>query len=307
MSDASYNTNIDTWSASATTDFFAFKGEGGMTISQSFGDVSGAIRKYDLEDAIVFQLKKDVINSNIDSTKNARFDKNTVSLSYADISGNGMDVVGMGSRFKKIYKDFVGEVQTYFGIVPLTWDISNISLLFDLPTSTLIFNRTNETGKLGELKTDGFKALIQNSTTTTCNLRVDDLLKNFENAYKTNVFANASLTTNPDRRTQFCVDDLIYFKDGITVRFNVNLFDNSGSNVYNNGVNVPIANNSVDYINSVINTTYSGLGGDRSNVNSDGITTTSTTTIGEFSTTSTVTATTLSKTYKAPLVIRIVA
>ena len=301
MPDVSYNINVDTWSASATTDFFAFKGEGGMTISQSFGDVSGAIRKYDLEDAIVFQLRKDIINSNIDSTKNARFDKNTVSLSYADISGNGMDVVGMGSRFKKIYKDFVGEVQTYFGIVPSTWDISNISLLFDLPTSTLIFNRTNEPGiKLGELKTDGFKALIQNSTTTTCNLRVDDLLKNFENAYKTNVFANASSTTNPDRRTQFCVDDLIYFKDGITVCFDVKLFDNSS--------NVAIANGDVDYINSVINTTYLGLGSDTSNVNSTGFSTTSTTTtIGQFSTSSTVNASTLTKTYKAPLVIRIVA
>jgi hypothetical protein len=300
MPDASYNTNVDTWSASATTDFFAFKGEGGMTISQSFGDVSGAIRKYDLEDAIVFQLTKDTINNRINNTtKQASFTDNTVSLSYADISGTGMEVVGMGSRFKKIYKDFVGEVQDYFGIVPSAWDIPNISLLFNVPTSTLIYNRTNEAGKLGELKTDGFKALIQNSTTTTCNLRVDDLLKNFENAYKTNVFGNKN-STIPNRRTQFCVDDLIYFKDGITVRFDVNLFDNSS--------NVAIANNTVDYINSVVNTTYGGLGSDTSNVNGAGMaSTTTTTTIGDFTTTSNITTTTLTKTYKAPLVIRIVA
>jgi hypothetical protein len=286
-----YNTNPSTWTVSETDDFFAFKGEGGLNITQTFGDVSGAIRKYDMEDAVVIHMKADTINTRIHPiNKIADFAIDTVELSYIDISNTNTTVYSMGSRFKKIYSDFVGEVQDYFGITDITsttWDVSNIGLLFDLPTANKIKERTNLNR---EITTDGFKMLITNNTTHSCDLNVKGLLKNFENAYKSNVFNNA-LSTN--RQKCFCPNDLIYFVDGITVNFSVNLIDNSSNALLANGV--------IDYINST-----TGLGAANS-INDTGISTTSTTTIGTFSTTSIITLNALSKTYKAPMVIKIVA
>jgi hypothetical protein len=286
------NTNPNTWATNETQDFFAFKGEGGLSITQTFGDVSGAIRKYDMEDAVMINMKADTINSRIQlPSKEADFSHDTVSLLYTDISNADTVVYSMGSRFKKIYSDFVGEVQDYFGITDITsttWDVSNVGLLFDLPTATSIIARTNSSR---EITTDGFKLLINNSNTSnTCTLKLNGLLKNFENAYKTDVFANKS---SSKRLKQFCPGDLIYFVDGITVNFSVNLIDNSS--------NTELANGNTDYYNST-----TGLGAATS-VNTTGITTTSTTTIGTFSTTSSITISELSKTYKAPMVIKIIA
>jgi hypothetical protein len=288
-----YNINPSSWTTNETGDFFAFKGEGGLNITQTFGDVSGAIRKYDMEDAVMINMKADTINTRIQSSKIADFVNDTVSLLYVDISNTDTVVYSMGNRFKKIYSDFVGEVQDYFGITDIgttTWDVANIGLLFDSPTATSIFSRTNASR---EITTDGFKLLITNNTSQSCDLNVKTLLKNFENAYKSNVFGNASLITYPNRQKQFCPGDLIYFVDGITVNFSVNLIDNSS--------NTLLANGGVDYYNST-----TGLG-TATDVNTGGITTTSTTTIGTFSTTSLITSTALSKTYKAPMVIKIVA
>ena len=287
-----YNTNPSTWSATTTDEFFAFKGDGGVSITQTFGDVSGAIRKYDMEDAVMINMKADTINTRIQSSKFADFTHDTVVLQYVDISNTDTVVFSMGSRFKKIYSDFVGEVQDYFGITDIattTWDVSNIGLLFDLPTATSIFNRTNTSR---EITTDGFKMLITNNTSQSCDLNVQTLLKNFENAYKSNVFGNASSTTYPNRQKQFCPGDLIYFVNGITVKFSVNLIDISS--------NTLLANGDVDYLNST-----TGLGA-ANGVNTSGIVTT-TSTIGTFSTNQTITSTALSKTYKAPMVITIVA
>lgn len=294
-----YNTNPMSWTTTESGDFFAFKGEGGLNINQTFGDVSGAIRKYDMEDAVMINMKADTINTRIQSSKLADFTHDTVVLQYIDISNTDTVVYSMGNRFKRIYSDFVGEVQDYFGITDIattTWDVANIGLLFDLSTATSIFSRTNTSR---EITTDGFKMLITNNTSQSCDLNVKTLLKNFENAYKSNVFGNASLTTNPNRQKQFCPGDLIYFVDGITVNFSVNLIDNSSNTLLANG-GIGSAGG-VDYYNST-----TGLG-TANGINPDGIITTSTTTIGTFSTNQTITSNALSKTYKAPMVIKIVA
>lgn len=291
-----YNTNPTSWLATESDDFFAFKGEGGLTITQTFGDVSGAIRKYDMEDAVMINMKADTINTRIQLSKLADFAHDTVVLQYIDISNTDTVVYSMGNRFKKIYSDFVGEVQDYFGITDIattTWDVANIGLLFDLPTATSIFTRTNTSR---EITTDGFKLLITNNISQSCDLNVKTLLKNFENAYKSNVFGNKSST---NRQKQFCPDDLIYFVDGITVNFSVNLIDNSSNTLLANG-GVGSAGG-VDYYNST-----TGLG-TATGVNTTGITTTGTTTIGTFSTNYQITSTALSKTYRAPMVIKIVA
>jgi hypothetical protein len=283
-----YTTNPLNWSATTTEEFFAFKGDGGLTITQSFGDVSGAIRKYDFEDAVLMSLPASVINLCIQSTSEIDATHNSATLTYADISGSGT-VVSMGTRFKNIYKDFVGEVQDYFGISSsastTTWDVATLSLLFNGTTSSAIQTRTDATKAI---TSSGFESLIRNSGTgNNCTLTVNNLAKNFENAHATDIFGNKTVSK---RKTQFVANDLIYFVDGVSVVFDVNLFDSVGET---------ITYGTVDYLNST-----GGLG-TANGVNSALLSTASTTTIGTFSTEKTITASSLTKTYRAPLVIKI--
>ena len=285
---ATYNTNA-TWSDGISDDFFAFMGTGQIAISSDFGNVEGAIRKYDMEDAVTISMPASTLTTKILS--------DVCTFNRADISNNGV-VVSMGSRFSKSCSNFVNDTFIYFGMTAPTaaWTSTTLGVMFSTePTAKLLSYVQDSDNKLNAA---GLQKILGYSTGTGT-LTINNIAKNFDNAKVTNVFGNGDGgLTNPNRATSFLAGDLIYFPSGIQLTFTVQLVDSSGN--YTNSYDTP------DYVNST--QTISATNPLSAAAYTQPTATNTTTTIGTFTATTTIGTTgVLTKTYLAPLLIKVVA
>jgi hypothetical protein len=290
---ATYNTNI-TWSDATTSDFFAFKGDGILKLDADFGTVSGALRKYDMEKAIQMSIPVATINGLLTPGSEK------IDIPYATISTlTTANILDLG-QIRFAYSDFVKECADYFGLTITSWNTTSEDGLKMLYTGTVASKIVANTDSAAAVAADkrlmtksGFKEIITSSNATTAatsNLSVSELTKNFNNAKVSKVFAN---DTNADRDTKFCANDLIFFNQGVSLTFSVVLEDTP----LTSGTTGPMGG--PDYVN-----TLTDLAGGLTN--SSLFTTETSTNNGYFTTTTALASSRLSKTYRVPLVLKVV-
>ena len=273
-----------TWTSYTTDEFFAFEGSGSLSVDTvSFGDISGAIRKYDFEDAVVITLPLTTMNL---AGNNATTDE------FNLVTPGTITAVDVGNKIKLVYTNFIAETRNYFGFSDSTYTSASLGLLFAPAVCTkIIANTSSAAGTEGYLLPAGLTTIFADAATDgklTSTIKMKNKKKNFDNANQTGVFGTRTATD------AFAAGDLIYIDRGFSLTFEVNLFDSSS-----NTVGLANTTPNVDYISNqtaisttpVVTTTVSSA----------------TTVAGNFSTTSVITTNNLKKTYIAPLIIKVVA
>jgi len=265
-------------------------------LDADFGTVSGALRKYDMEKAIQMSIPVATINGLITTGVD------NINIPYATISAlTTANILDLG-QIRFAYSDFVKECADYFGLTITSWNTTSEDGLKMLYTGTVASKIVDNTDSAATIAADkrlmtksGFLEIITSSNNTiaaTSNLSVSELTKNFNNAKVSKVFGNAN-AEHADRDTKFCVDDLIFFNQGVSLTFSVLLDDTPLTSGSSGATGAP------DYVNTLTNL----AGGD---TNSSLFTTQTTTNNGYFTTTTALASSRLSKTYRVPLVLKVV-
>jgi hypothetical protein len=288
-----YNTNTG-WTPGTDNDFFAIKGDGTLLLDSSFGTIRGALRKYDMENAIHMSIPEARINAGV-------IVNDSIDISFSTISGLATSNVLDLGQIQYAYKDFVKECADYFGVTITNWNSTSedgLKMLFDTSIVSKIVGNTDNSASSDDDKRRmtpaGFMNIMANTTAATAalptnKLTISQLTKNWNNAKETNAFNNS---TNSNRLGQFCDGDLIFFERGVSLSFTVNLIDVT----LTSGLPTTLEGGP-DYINSTVPATTG---------NSSIFMSQTYTNHGYFSATTTLVDNALKKVYVAPLLLKVI-
>lgn len=306
--------NDNSFSGVYATTIYALTATGGFTMERGFDDIkfreADAISRFDVTDAVqilfnvaTFNAKlglvKNATNTTIvsstfnevtDTFKNAGVDVSSVSLSAAEfitgVNVNGKQVISVG-KYATLYSDFKNYVSSYFGFD------GGFSSLFAAASEFNIDTSNNFTGA-------SFARLLRGETEAASgnyisdlsgSITVTNLVKLLRYAVDTNCFGNRtpnvdpagtsvdpSLNSNYGIEDGFIAGDMIWVPQGTTINLKLAIDSESFMPINNIGPALATANYSQS-------TNYTGA---------------------NFSQTTSATTNLISRTVKAPLLIKLV-